>query len=275
MSNDPNNEKSGAQRVAQAAGAAKGAIKTGKALATAAKGSALGPYGMAAGFAWENRKVIGKIIIAAVAILMIPVMLLSMLPSFLVGWMFPDGDTPDTDSTVAEDLVFNDSNAIIDLHNEICVDVDAVIGEAHQSVLDSVSTDSASYGEDAVIVIQDPYSEELPHDATRIVCEYSAAIGLEETVDKDSLKNKLSEHKDSLFSYTKTEETKTRVETVTNEDGNVTEQTVEYKEITYTVHYVGNDYITNSIFNLTDEQKELAADYADSLELYGGDDTDG
>lgn len=65
------------QKGAQAAQMVRGAVKTGKAIAGAAKGAAAGgPYGAAAGFVWENRKVIGKIIIAVIAFMMIPIMLL-------------------------------------------------------------------------------------------------------------------------------------------------------------------------------------------------------
>ena len=41
----------------------RGAVKTGKAIAGAAKGAAGGPYGNAAGFIWGSRKTIGKIVI--------------------------------------------------------------------------------------------------------------------------------------------------------------------------------------------------------------------
>ena len=45
------------QKSAQAANAIRGAVKTGKAIAGAAKGAAVGgPYGAAAGFIWSNRK---------------------------------------------------------------------------------------------------------------------------------------------------------------------------------------------------------------------------
>ena len=69
------------QKGAQAAQMVRGAVKTGKAIAGAAKGAAAGgPYGAADGFVWENRKVIGKIIIAVIAFMMIPIMLICMLP---------------------------------------------------------------------------------------------------------------------------------------------------------------------------------------------------
>ena len=79
MASDPQKEKSGLEHTAQAAGAVKGAIKAGKALAGASKGAAFGPYGMAAGLAWEGRKVIAKVVIVLVALLLLPVMILTVL----------------------------------------------------------------------------------------------------------------------------------------------------------------------------------------------------
>ena len=39
--------------------------------------------------------------------------------------------------------------------------------------------------------------------------------------------------------------------------------------------YLGDEYITEDIFGLTEEQTELAADLADSLELYMEGEDDG
>ena len=67
------------QKGAQAANAVRGAVKTGKAIAAAAKGaSAGGLYGAIAAFAWENRGLILKIIIAATAVFLIPVIIICM-----------------------------------------------------------------------------------------------------------------------------------------------------------------------------------------------------
>lgn len=67
-------EQSVLSRTASAAGAAKGALKAGKAIAGAAKGAAAGPYGMLAAGLWENRKVIGKVLAAIGALVLIPVL---------------------------------------------------------------------------------------------------------------------------------------------------------------------------------------------------------
>ena len=79
------NNPSPLSHAASAAGLAKGAVKTGKAVAGAAKGAAAGPYGMAAAGLWENRKLVGKIIAALAALLMLPVLFLLMLPSLIFG----------------------------------------------------------------------------------------------------------------------------------------------------------------------------------------------
>ena len=96
MASDSQQEKNGVEYTAQAANIAKGALKTGKALAGASKGAAFGPYGMAAGLAWEGRKVIAKAAIVFAALLLMPVMILTMLQSMLfVGIGGEDGEEDD------------------------------------------------------------------------------------------------------------------------------------------------------------------------------------
>lgn len=97
------------QKGAQAAQAVRGAVKTGKAIAGAAKGAAAGGvWGAVAGFAWENRKFVGKVIIAATAVLMIPILILCMLPGIIFGGFGnshspADPDTPIMNSSAAID----------------------------------------------------------------------------------------------------------------------------------------------------------------------------
>ena len=67
-----------------------------------------------------------------------------------------------------------------------------------------------------------------------------------------------------------------KVSQIQNEDGTITEVRTPYTHVYYTVVYVGNDYITEDVFGLTEDQKVLAADFADSLSLYlDGGDADG
>ncbi len=273
--NNQNKEKSGLDHMASAAGAVKGAIKAGKQLAGASKGAALGPYGLAAGLAWENRKVIAKIVVALVAVLLLPVMILMMLPSALFGWMFPSDDTMPDNDIVVEEIMFEDYEKVMDVFDEVCVEVDGVFADAHVAVLQNINADFASYGANDTMSVTDPYSATLPHNASRIICEYSALTDFEETIDADDLTAKLSEHKDNFFFFMKVEEQRSYTQTVTYEDGTQGEITVPYTHVDYTVIYIGDDYITEDVFGLTEEQKELAADFADSLSLYAGGENDG
>lgn len=271
MATDPQKEKSGLEHTAQAAGAVKGAIKAGKALAGASKGAAFGPYGLAAGLAWEGRKVIGKVIIVVVALLLLPVMILMMLPSMLFGGI--GGDTAETDDAVwdeavVEEAVLNDFSVITQTYDAACAAVDTVMRNAHSDVLAEIQADFAGYGANDTMTLNDPYSASLPHDSTRIICEYSALTDFEKTIKVNDLTKKLTEYSDNFFFYMVVEEAKIKTTPVLNEDGTYTEVQTPYTQVNYTVIYLGDDYITEDVFGLTDEQKTLAADFADSLELY-------
>ena len=73
---------------------------------------------------------------------------------------------------------------------------------------------------------------------------------------------------DSFFFYRNAEETRIKVSQIQNEDGTITEERTPYTHVYYTVVYVGDDYITEDVFGLTEDQKALAADFADSLSFY-------
>ena len=279
MASEPGKEKSGLEHVSAAAGAVKGAIKAGKALAGASKGAALGPYGMAAGLAWEGRKVIAKVAIVLVALLLLPVMIVMMLPSMLFGGL-GGGDTAGTaddavwDEAIVEEALINDYSVVTEHYEEACMAVDTVMQNAHADVLAEIQADFAGYGADDTMTLNDPYSASLPHDSTRIICEYSALTDFEKTIKVSDLTKKLTDYSDNFFFYMVVEEAKTKTTQVQNEDGSYTTIQTSYTQVNYTVIYLGDDYITEDIFGLTEEQKALAADFADSLSLYlnGGED---
>lgn len=281
MASEPGKEKSGLEHVSAAAGAVKGAIKAGKALAGAAKGAALGPYGLAAGLAWEGRKVIGKVIIVVVALLLLPVMILMMLPAMLFGGLGGGSSSTETssdvmwDEAVVEEALINDYSIVTEHYAEACTAVDTVMQTAYADVLAEIQADFAGYGENDTMTLNDPYTTSLPHDSTRIICEYSALTDFEKTIKVNDLTKKLTEYSDNFFFYMVVEEAKIRTTQVPNDDGTYTEVQTPYTQVNYTVIYLGDDYLTEDIFGLTEEQKTLAADFADSLSLYldGGDES--
>ena len=217
------NERSGIDHIAQAAGAVRGAVKVGKSLAGASKGAAFGPYGLAAGLAWEGRTVIATVAVVLVAILLLPIMMFSE--------MFEDFTAPTDDSVSAYDAV------------------EAVMNSAYQAVLAEIQADSSIYDESYTITIIPPQK----YNITRIICEYTALTDM--NMNTADLTEKLSAHSDSFFSFI---------------------SVVNGTDVIYTITYIGNDYITDQVFALTDEQKALAADILETHELYtNGGDTDG
>ena len=97
---------------AHAAGAVRGAIKTGKMVSGAAKGAAAaGPYGAAAAALWTHRKAVAAII---AGLLVLPVLFIILLPSLIFGGLTKAGveGSPDTP-------ILNDNAAIVENINQI------------------------------------------------------------------------------------------------------------------------------------------------------------
>lgn len=222
---------------------------------------AFGPHGFAASLIWENRKTIGKIVVTVIALLLLPVVLLMMIPSALFG-----------DDSAVETVLFEDVDSISSQCFEACADVDRIMEEAHLQVYDEINADFAEYDFGDIMTVSDA---EFSCDSLRIICEFSALTDFGETLNRDKLNQMLTSHMDELFSFEKTEEECSYTQTIVDEDGVESEVVVAFTQVDYTVVYVGNDYITDNIFGLTAEQKELSADFAESLRLFTGGEADG
>ena len=99
------NERSGLEQAAGAAHTVHGAVKTGKAIAAAAKGAAAGgPYGAAAGLALAAGQHGKKLLAAFAVVLMLPVLFILMLPGLIFGGL--------TSSGASGQPVLNDNAAI-------------------------------------------------------------------------------------------------------------------------------------------------------------------
>lgn len=264
------------QKGAQAAQMVRGAVKTGKAIAGAAKGAAAGgPYGAAAGFVWENRKVIGKIIIAVIAFMMIPIMLICMLPSIIFGGLTEAFSPKDPGTPILNSSAAIDSNL-----TEISTTVSTVLSEGMADILQSIETDYASCTADGKEIIN-PYESSPNFNANLFVAQYCSAKNEDyASVSIADMEKILRQNKDKLYSYTKKEEQRT-VETVTvtvtvdastgKEKTTETVTTSIEKWMVYTVSYNGEAYFADEIFHLTADQKQLADDYAQNLSLFLGD----
>ena len=272
MAEEKNNNSNLAAKSAQAANTVRGAVKTGKAIAGAAKGAAAGgPYGAVAGLVWGNRHLIGKIILITVLILLLPILFILMLPALIFGGLV-DAFTPD-DPTVP---VLNDSAYITENMTEITNSVSDVLSEALEDVLVEIEDDFSSSGADQREIIN-PHENAPAYNANAFVSQFCASKNEDfESITFDDMESTLRNAKGELYSFTSKEETRTRVEVTVTVDASTGDETETSTTITetwmvYTIVYNGEDYFADNVFHLNAEQKELANNYAQNLSVFLGD----
>ena len=252
--------------MSQAAGMAHtihGAIKTGKAIAGAAKGAAVGgPYGAAAGAAAGMSKHAGKIFAAVAVLLMLPVLFVLMLPSIIFGGL----TAGDSSNGVP---VLNDSAAITATTNDLAFSINQILGEGITDAETRIAADFATTGGDNY-EIKNPYEGNLISNTNSFLAQYCAAKDMDwKNISKADLERVLRQGKGHLYTYTRTSE----VRTVEADDPD-TPDVVETKNETwyiYTLSYNGEGYFADNVFHLTDDQKSLAGNYAQNLSLFLGD----
>lgn len=267
MTENQNSTSEPLQNSAHAANKIRGAVKTGKAISSVAKGAAAGgPYGAITGFVWENRKRIPKIIITAIALFMIPVLIICMLPSVIFNGLkeafSPNKLIP----------ILNDSTVITNNLNDISESIGAVMSEAMEDVLSQIDKDFANSEVTQKEII---YSNESTNDSVIVfISQYSASKNEDyQSVSISDMEKLLRNHKDKLYSYTVTVEDRTRIIQSTTTDTKtgkeiITETEIIEKWAVYNVIYNGEDYFSNHIFLLSEEQKRLAENYAENLKRF-------
>lgn len=259
------NEKSPLEQGAKAAGAVNGAIKTGKAIAGASKGAAVGgPYGAVAGFIIGNP----KIFIPIIAVLMIPILILCMLPPLVFTG---SADTPDSKASV-----FNNSEVFTANLDYISNSISNTLNDALAEVVIEINNDFVALGADKKEIIN-PYSSSMNFNSNLFISQYCAFKNSSfESISVSDLESLLQKKKSYLYSYSRKieEHIKQSEEPVSNATANTeTENQSETKEITaiYTIKYNGEEYFADNVFHLTQEQKTLANNYAENLSLFLGD----
>lgn len=213
-----------------------------------------------AGAVWAGRKHIGKIIAVIAILLLLPVLFLLMLPGLIFGGLVNAFSPADPDTPI-----LNSETAIVENANDITFAINAILGEALDDVMARIEVDFASSGADKMEV-KNPYSSGLVYNANLIVSQYCAARDEDfESISLDDLSTVLRENKEHLYSYTSVRESRE----VTSEDPETGEETISTEIwMIYTIRYNGESYLADHVFALTDEQKELASDYASKLVFF-------
>ena len=245
-------EHSALSSAASAAGTAKSALKTGKAVAGAAKGAAAGPYGMLAAGLWENRKVIGKVLAAFAALLMLPVLFILMLPSLIFGNLGLDDSTGDA---------LNDNSVIMENIAEAETSIEAILREKHDALLDDIQREADALGSGCEYGITDDFSDRIIYESALVISQFCASQEDYREVNLKKLEKILRDNTDGIFTYTVEV---TEFEETDEETGE--SRTIHHYE--YTVEYAGDSYFARDVFRLTDEQAQTAEYYAANLHLF-------
>lgn len=224
-------EKSGLNEAteisAHAAGAVRDAIKTGKAVSGAAKGTAAaGPYGAAAAALWTHRKAVVAIIAGLLAI---PVLFIMLLPSLIFGGLTQAGSEGNPDSPI-----LNDNAAIVENINQISQAISDLLEEGQEDVRARIDADFAASGADQKEIIN-PYESSPAYNANRFIAMYCAAKDQDyASISLKDMEALIRKAKDALYTFTSTEEPRTTTVTDTTIDqntGNVTATETEVTEI--------------------------------------------
>ena len=252
---------SGLHEAASVAKTVQSAVKTGKAISAAKGAAAGGPYGAAIGAVLGGGKHIGKIAAALAALLLLPVLFVLMLPSLIFGGLTNSGGA-------TGQPILNDYAAIVENTNEIAFAVNQILGEGIDDAEARIAQDFAATDGDQYEV-KNPYEGNLVSNTNLFLAQYCAAKDQDwASVSLDDLERLLRQGKGHLYSFTKVYEFQ---EVVDDDPQTEAIETRTEKWYVYTIVYNGEAYFADTIFALTDAQKELAGDYAQNLSLFLGD----
>ena len=245
-------------------------LKTASTIAKAGFGAATGgPFTAAIGIAIANRHGIAKIIIAIIAILLLPVLFILMLPGLIFGSLMEDTGALNS-NTIINDNIRASREAIVE-----------VLEESHADILSEINAAIAKLPEGDTASINDSYAYSISVNANLLISQFCASQDNYENINLRKLKSLIRKNKDGLFSYDVATETVTMEVIVEggaegenspegNENAEPQTKTVTFTRHTYTVQYAGDAYFADNVFHLTDEQKELAQNYAENLTTFFG-----
>ena len=176
---------------------AKGAAKLGKSIAAAAKGaSAGGVWGAIAAFAWENRRLILKITIAASAVLLIPILIICMLPSVIFNGLEQPYSLDNKEA-----LILNDSTVISSNIDKIYTSLGSIMSEAKEDILSEIE-EAFEDSEATQKEIIDSHPRLTDQNVMSFVSQYSASKSQDwRSVSITDMDNLLSSNKGKLYSY--------------------------------------------------------------------------
>jgi len=231
-----------------------------------AKSGAGAFLGAAIGAVLENRDTLKKTAAAIAAVLLLPLLFLTMLPGLVFGDLSENSGALNSGTLINENLR-TANQAIIE-----------VLRECHDEVLQEIQQEASKVLEGDTVSITDPYAASISINSNLLIAQFCASRESYKEINIQELQRVIRENKDALFSYDVSTETVsmeitagTGAEGEAGEGGDSEEtKTVTFTRHNYVVKYAGDTYFADHVFHLTDKQKELAEGYAENLELFFG-----
>ena len=218
------------------------AVRAGKAISAAAKGAAAGgPCGAAIGAALSARNQIGITAAAVLTLLALPLLFVLLLPGLVFGSL--------TNSGASGQSVLNDGTAITENMNQAAFAINQILGEGVENVQERIADDFAMTGGDHYNIIN-PYVGDLISNINLFISQYCAAKAQDfASISLADMEQILRAGLTHLYSFSRTMEVRA---VPAEKDGE--EDTTETWYI-YTIRYNGEAYFADTIFALTDAQK--------------------
>lgn len=227
-----------------------------------------GPLGSLAGIAWENRGNLKKAALALTGVLLLPIAFLLLLPSLIFGNLAETSD------------VWNNTGAISSNIQAARTAIVEVLKESHDDLLGEINAAISCLPQGDTANINDPYAYSISVNANQLISQFCASKDTWDKINIGELKRVIRSHKPELFTYDVRTQSHTvevivqpgEAELENSPPGNAAPvtKTVTVTEHIYTVKYQGDSYFADHVFELTDKQKKLAADYAENLTLFLG-----
>lgn len=246
------------------------AVQAGKAVSNIAKGAASGGIAGAAVAAVTNLKGLKTVVLSILAVFLVPILFLLMLPGLIFGGL-TEASAPDSTAPI-----LNDSAAISENLTNVSDTLSQVLQTGLEDVLERVQKDYARFPADQ-IEINNPFESAPVYNANIIISQYCVMRQDDfKAIALNDLERVLRGAIGNLYDYTKVYEFRKREVTTTEIDpvtGKEIEKVVVITEkwAVYTVKYNGEAYFADTIFHLTDQQKDYAFQYAQNLSRFLGD----
>jgi len=207
---------------------------------------------MTAYLLWENRKVIAKVIAAIAFLFFLPILYIMMLPPLVFG--------NDGMDAVSEDVLTNPS-VISSNMTEAEAAISSLLSEAHDGIISDIEKEAENLGEYEEYSILDAFANQIIFESTSVISQFCASEKDFQEINLTKLKQVLKQHEKDFFDYS--------VSTSSYEKPDEkTQKNVLITHYHYTVEYVGSDYFADTIFELTDEERTIAKEYAANLDLF-------